>query len=134
MKQEKISLHEMLIRKVLTALACNGVNMATALIETDMMSPEQIMELEKFLQDHDGEITEEQFLAIAHKEEPKEIMTKQDQMAISVMDYLNGLNTAGVAILDAVCDENLEQSYKLIKENPKITKEEFLERMQISED
>ena len=55
-------------------------------------------------------------------------------MAISVMNYLNALNTAGVAILDAVCDENLEQSYKLIQENPKISKAEFLEKMQITED
>ena len=61
-------------------------------------------------------------------------MTKQDKMVISVMNYLRDLNTEGVAILDAICDENLEQSYKLITENPKISKREFLEIMQISED
>lgn len=50
------------------------------------------------------------------------------------MNYLRGLGTEAVEILDAICDENLEASYKLIKENPNITKEEFLEKMQISED
>lgn len=68
MKQEKISQDEMLIRKVLSALAWNKINMATALIETDRMTPEQIAELDQFLQDNNGDITEEQFLAIAHKE------------------------------------------------------------------
>ena len=60
--------NETLIRKILIALGWNNINMATALIETDRMSPEQIIELDKFLQEHDGDITEEQFLAIAHKD------------------------------------------------------------------
>ena len=50
------------------------------------------------------------------------------------MNYLRELGTEGIAILDAICDENLEQSYQLIKENPQITKGEFLEKMQITED
>lgn len=58
----------------------------------------------------------------------------QYQMGTLVMDYLRELGTEWVAILDAICDENLEQSFKLIQENPGITKEEFLEKMQISED
>lgn len=58
----------------------------------------------------------------------------QSQKVIFVMNHLRLLNTEGVAILDAICDENLEQSYKLITENPKISKREFLEIMQISED
>lgn len=58
----------------------------------------------------------------------------QSEKGIFVMNYLRALNTEGVAILDAICDENLEQSYKLITENPQISKREFLERMQISED
>lgn len=61
-------------------------------------------------------------------------MTKQDQKVISVMNYLRSLDMEGVAILDAICDENLEASYKLIQENPKISKAEFLQRMQISEE
>ena len=50
------------------------------------------------------------------------------------MKYLRELGTESVAILDAICDENLEQSYKLIQENPKITKAEFLAKMQITEE
>ena len=61
-------------------------------------------------------------------------MTKQDQKVISVMNYLDGLDMETVAILDAICDENLEASYQLIQENPQISKAEFLEKMQISED
>ena len=56
------------------------------------------------------------------------------QKGISVTDYLQGLGIDMITILDAVCDENLEQSYQLIKENPQITKEEFLEKMNISEE
>jgi thermostable 8-oxoguanine DNA glycosylase len=55
-------------------------------------------------------------------------------MGTLVMNYLRNLGTKSVAILDAICDENLEQSYKLIQENPTISKAEFLERMQISEE
>ena len=58
----------------------------------------------------------------------------QSEKVIFVMNYLRALNTEGVAILDAICDENLEQSYKLITESPKISKREFLQIMQISED
>lgn len=50
-----------------------------------------------------------------------------------VMDYLRGLGANWVLVLDAICDENLEQSYKVIQENPKITKKEFLKAMQITE-
>ena len=35
----------------------------------------------------------------------------QSQKVIFVMNHLRLLNTEGVAILDAICDENLEQSY-----------------------
>jgi len=58
----------------------------------------------------------------------------QYQKGLSVMNYLRKLGTDSVAILDAICDENLDQSYKLIQENPKITKTEFLAKMQITED
>ena len=50
------------------------------------------------------------------------------------MNYLRELGTDSSAILDAICDENLDQSYKLIQENPKITKKTFLEKMQITEE
>ena len=59
---------------------------------------------------------------------------KQSQKGISVMNYLQKLGMDMITIGEAICDENLEQSYKLIKENPKISKKEILEKMQISED
>ena len=58
----------------------------------------------------------------------------QYQKGVLVMDYLQSLDVDMITIGEAICDQNLEQSYKLIKENPKISKAEFLERMQISED
>ena len=58
----------------------------------------------------------------------------QYQKGMLVMNYLRELGADSVEILDAICDENLEQSYKLIQENPKITKAEFLAKMQITED
>ena len=61
-------------------------------------------------------------------------MMTQYQMGSLVMNYLRELGTKSVAILDAICDENLEQSYKLIQENPKISKAEFLKRREIPED
>lgn len=50
------------------------------------------------------------------------------------MKYLRESGTDSAAILDAICDENLEQSYKLIQFSPKITKGKFLEEMQITEE
>ena len=61
-------------------------------------------------------------------------MSKQYQMGISVMNYLQGLGIEMITIGKAICDENLERSYQLIKENPKMTKEEFLSAMQIEEE
>ena len=58
----------------------------------------------------------------------------QYQMGVLVMDYLQKLKVNSVAILDAVCDENLEKSYNLIQSNPTITKKEFLEIMEITEE
>ncbi len=57
----------------------------------------------------------------------------QYQKALLVMDYLQGLNTDMIAVGRAISDPNLEKSYQLIKENPKITKEEFLRIMGIEE-
>ena len=61
-------------------------------------------------------------------------MTKQYQMCMLVMNYLEKLDTDWDLVGEAISDENLEASYKLIQENPNISREEFLERMQISED
>ena len=38
-----------------------------------------------------------------------------------------------ITILDAICDDNIERSYKLLIENPNITKEEFFSIMEIEE-
>ena len=67
MNQTSTEQNEILIRKILTALACNNINMATALIETDRMNLDQLKELDRFLREHNGEITEEQFLEIVKK-------------------------------------------------------------------
>lgn len=56
------------------------------------------------------------------------------QKGILVMNYLRDLKMSSVNILDSICDENLEKSYQLIKDNPKITKKEFLNKMQIEEE
>ena len=58
----------------------------------------------------------------------------ESQKGSLVMDYLDELGLDWITIGDAICDENLEASYKLISENPSITKEEFLTKMGIEED
>ena len=57
----------------------------------------------------------------------------QYQQGILVMDYLQSLGLDMITILDTIDDQNLEKSYQLIKENPQITKKEFLEKMEIEE-
>ena len=58
----------------------------------------------------------------------------QYQKGILVMDYLQGLGMDMITVLDAICDENLEKSYQVIQENPKITKKEFLAKLNIQEE
>ena len=60
-------------------------------------------------------------------------MTEQYRMGVSVMDYLESLELDMITIGRAICDKNLERSYQLIKENPNISKEEFLTAMGIEE-
>ena len=60
-------------------------------------------------------------------------MKTQYQMGVSVMNYLQGLGINMITIGKAIEDKSLEQSYRLITENPQITKEEFLREMQIEE-
>lgn len=57
----------------------------------------------------------------------------QYQKGILVMDYLQSLGLDMITIGEAVEDQKLEKSYQLIKENPQITKNEFLEKMEIEE-
>ena len=60
-------------------------------------------------------------------------MTDQYKMGIFVMDYLQSLGLNMSTIGQAIQDGKLEDSYKLIQDNPKITKEEFLREMKITE-
>ena len=46
-----------------------------------------------------------------------------------VYDYLESINVNLSNVAEAISDDNLEKSYKLIKDNPSITKEEFLKAM-----
>jgi hypothetical protein len=55
-------------------------------------------------------------------------------MGKSVMNYLENLGADWDNILIAICDENLEQSYKLIKENPQISEAELVSRLPQIED
>ena len=56
------------------------------------------------------------------------------QKGILVMDFLEDLGVNMLAIGRAIDDSRFDQTYKLITENPQITKAEFLEKMQISEE
>ena len=60
-------------------------------------------------------------------------MTDQYKMGITVMDYLQSIGLNMSTIGQAIQDGKIENSYKLIQENPKITKEEFLKKMDIEE-
>ena len=53
----------------------------------------------------------------------------QYQKGIVVMDYLQGLKVDWGDIGLAICDENLETSYRLIKENSNITKTELFAKL-----
>ena len=50
-----------------------------------------------------------------------------------VVNYLDSLNIHPITVTEAVTDENCEKSYQLIKDNPKISKAEFLKKMGIEE-
>ena len=55
-------------------------------------------------------------------------------MGSVVATYLEKLNVHPITIAIAVSDENYKKSYQIIQKNPKITKEEFLEKMQLIEE
>ena len=74
MNLELIKQNETLIDDILSALAWNKINMAVSLIGmakiTSQENPNLLMELDKFLREHNGEITEEQFKKIVEKANP----------------------------------------------------------------
>ena len=53
----------------------------------------------------------------------------QYQKGTLVMNYLRNLEASPEEIPDAICDTNLEISFKLITENPQITAEELMKHM-----
>ena len=61
-------------------------------------------------------------------------MMTQYQKAMLVMDYLRELQAEPEDILEAICDRNLEQSFQLIQENPQITLEELMSKIQTEEE
>ncbi len=60
-------------------------------------------------------------------------MRDQYQILTFVEDYLESLNIHPITVTEALTDENYQKSYQLIKENPQITKEEFLSQMNLEE-
>ena len=61
-------------------------------------------------------------------------MSKQYEMGILVMDYLQDLGMSMMTVGTAISVKNLEKSYQLIKNNPQITKAEFLTKMGLVEE
>ena len=76
MNLELIEQNETLIDDILSTLAWNKINMSTALIGMAKITSQEnsnlLMRLEEFLREHNGEITEEQFLEIVKKAKPQE--------------------------------------------------------------
>ena len=54
-------------------------------------------------------------------------------MDMEVEQYLRDLGLSWITIAEAMSDENQEKTRQLLKENPKITKDEFLQTMGIEE-
>ena len=50
-----------------------------------------------------------------------------------IEEYLRGLGLSWITIAEALSDGNYRKSYQLIKDNPKISKKEFLKKMEIEE-
>ena len=67
MDHELIEENEEIITRIMQALGWNNIDMATALIETDRMIPEQILALDEYLWQHEGEITEEEFMMFVNR-------------------------------------------------------------------
>ncbi len=61
-------------------------------------------------------------------------MTEQYRKGSIIAKYLERLGVHPITIAVAVSNENYRKSYQLIRENPNISKVEFLEKMQLVED
>ena len=64
----------------------------------------------------------------------RDITTDSELTEEQVVEKLLELKASYLTTMEASTDDNLEKSYQLIQENPKITKEEFLATMGIVED
>ncbi len=51
-----------------------------------------------------------------------------------IEQYLESLGLSWITIAEALSDSNIKMAVSLIQENPKITKAEFLQKMQIVEE
>ena len=61
------------------------------------------------------------------------ISNQYDVIDMRYENYLRNLGFTWITIAEAMADENKEKTIALLKENPKITKEKFLELMNIEE-
>jgi len=60
-------------------------------------------------------------------------MTEHYQKGVFVMNYLQELGMNMTTVGEAISDNNLEKSYRLILENPRISKKDFLDAMELEE-
>ena len=60
-------------------------------------------------------------------------MTEQYLKGSVVAKYLDELNVHPITVAEAVSNKNYKKSFQLLQENPKITKAEFLKKMQLEE-
>ena len=60
-------------------------------------------------------------------------ISEQYEKGVFVINYLEKLGVHPIVIAEAVSDDYYKQSYELIKNNPTITKEEFLAKMGIED-
>ena len=63
-----------------------------------------------------------------YKENLEEEITPYSKV-ISVMDFLQNLGIDMITIVDFVDDKMVDKSYQIIKENPKATKKDILEKL-----
>ena len=61
-------------------------------------------------------------------------MTEQYKKGVFIMDFLEDLGMNMLTIGTTIDNEHLEKSYQLIKNNPQISKAEFLEKMGLIEE
>lgn len=61
-------------------------------------------------------------------------MDNDYEKGLFVTNYLESIGLDVITATEAICDENLQKSYDLIRNNPTITKYEFVEQMGIDYD